>query len=59
MNDEHPDNYFEEAFFNAPEYVKSIHGKLSEVMETLKSEFPELITFIIYGEYFGGYWPGV
>lgn len=55
---EDPGKLFKESFLDARKLVKNFHNKLGNVSNKLKELFPDMIKFSIYGEYFGGNYPG-
>ncbi len=50
--------YFKQNFYDARNLVNTFHNKLDNVYKILKGIYPDMIKFAIYGEYFGGFYPG-
>lgn len=51
------DTYFLESFYSAPSLVVRFHNKLGELFNSLKETYPNIKSYTLYGEYFGGNWP--
>lgn len=48
--------YFNESFYDAKNLVLKFHGKLGDLFEDLKKKYPDIVSYTLYGEYFGGNW---
>ena len=49
---------FKENFLNANVLVNTFHNSLDKVKANILKKYPEVIGIQIYGEFFGGFWPG-
>jgi Rnl2 family RNA ligase len=56
IKEEKVDTYFLENFYDARNLVGKFHNKLGELFEDLKQRYKEIVSFTLYGEYFGGNW---
>lgn len=51
--------HFKQSFFDAKNLVNKYHNNLENVYKDLKQIYPDMVKFVIYGQYFGGYYPGI
>ena len=46
-----------ESFYDARNLVSKFHNKLKNIYQDIKAVYPDMVRYVIYGEYFGGNWP--
>jgi Rnl2 family RNA ligase len=56
IKEEKMEGYFQESFYDAKNLVLKFHSKLGDLFEDLKKKYPDIISYTLYGEYFGGNW---
>lgn len=56
IKEEKVDEYFLESFYDARNLVTKFHNKLGDLFEDLKQRYKDIVSFTLYGEYFGGNW---
>lgn len=50
-------DYFMESFHDVRNLVIKFHHKLQNIYQDIKKFYPTMARYVIYGEYFGGFWP--